>query len=218
MLKTYELSRRHFGWRRRPSAASELQGAAYLLERALRSQGIVSLDSICYGNLAAKALVSGLIERAVRRKRLMPVRIEGAESLRHWAEPVTIDAEVDVSPEPLVHILSPFDPLVIQRKRLALFFGYEHRVEAYVPAARRVLGYFALPVLVGDAIAAAVDLKSDRVAGKLLVQKWTWITRERAELTAAIEAALARFERFQLGPSNGSGRPHPGDAATLENF
>ena len=61
-----------------------------------------------------------------------------------------------------MHILSPFDPLVIQRKRLQLFFDYEHRFEAYVPKEKRVFGYFALPVLVGDEIVAAIDLKTDR--------------------------------------------------------
>ena len=75
----------------------------------------------------------------------------------------------------LVHILSPFDPLIIQRKRLNLFFGYEHRFEAYVPKEKRVFGYFALPVLVGDEIVAALDLKTDREKGKLLIQKWTWV-------------------------------------------
>ena len=74
-----------------------------------------------------------------------------------------------------MHILSPFDPLVIQRKRLQLFFDYEHRFEAYVPKEKRLFGYFALPVLVGDDIVAALDLKTDRAERKLLVQKWTWI-------------------------------------------
>ena len=50
----------------------------------------------------------------------------------------------------MVHILSPFDPLIIQRKRLELFFDYQHRFEAYVPKEKRVFGYFACPVLVGD--------------------------------------------------------------------
>jgi uncharacterized protein YcaQ len=48
-----------------------------------------------------------------------------------------------------VHILSPFDPLIIQRKRTELFFDYGHRFEAYVPKEKRLFGYFALPVLVG---------------------------------------------------------------------
>ena len=76
--------------------------------------------------------------------------------------------------EDLVHILSPFDPLIIQRKRMHLFFDYEHRFEAYVPKEKRLFGYFALPVLVGDEIVALLDLKTDRGRQKLLLQRWTW--------------------------------------------
>ena len=80
----------------------------------------------------------------------------------------------------LVHILSPFDPLIIQRKRTELFFGYGHRFEAYVPKEKRVLGYFALPVLVGEDIVAAIDLKTDRKNRKLLMQKWNWVGKGAA--------------------------------------
>ncbi|MDB5412010.1 MAG: cytoplasmic protein [Rubritepida sp.] len=198
MLKTYELTNRHFGWRKRPKPATPTQFAEYMLRRALVSQGVVSLDSICYGNLASKPQVAAVIEAAVQRKRLVPVRVEGFEKVAHWAEPAVLEAG-ETMPEPRVHILSPFDPLVIQRKRLEMLFGYAHRFEAYVPAAKRVLGYFALPVLVGDEIVAAIDLKTDRQAGKLLVQKWTWITDRRADLKPAIDEALTRFERFQMG-------------------
>jgi uncharacterized protein YcaQ len=48
MLKIYELTDRHFGWDERPSPASERQSLDYLLDRALRAQGLVSLDSICH--------------------------------------------------------------------------------------------------------------------------------------------------------------------------
>lgn len=195
-VKNYDLSDRHFGWTRRPKPASDAQVANYLLERALRSQGIVSLDSICYGNLSAKPVVSGLIEAAVSRKRLVAVHIEGSEKIQHWIAPETLDRS-DL-PSPRIHILSPFDPLVIQRKRLNLFFGYEHRFEAYMPAEKRVLGYFALPILLGDEIVAAIDLKTDRQRRKLLVQKWTWVAKKRAFTKAAIEEALTRFEAFQL--------------------
>jgi uncharacterized protein YcaQ len=99
----------------------------------------------------------------------------------------------------LVHILSPFDPLIIQRKRLALFFGYDHRFEAYVPKEKRVFGYFALPVLAGDAIVAAIDLKADRARRKLLVQKWSWVgSGAPRRHNRQIEEELHRFERFQL--------------------
>ena len=64
---------------------------------------------------------------------------------------------------------------MIQRKRLQLFFDYEHRFEAYVPREKRVFGYFALPVLVGDEIVAAHRPQDRSRAGKLLMQQWTWV-------------------------------------------
>lgn len=198
MLKTYELMNRHFGWEKRPRPASERETVNYLLDRALRAQGIVSLDSTCHLDAKRKPAIRRLIEARVRRGELAPIALEGAGKVEHWTRPETLD--IDVSPaEELVHILSPFDPLVIQRKRLQLFFGYEHRFEAYVPKEKRVFGYFALPVLIGDEIVAAIDLKADRECRKLLVQKWNWVGRGSPRShKRRIEEELHRFERFQF--------------------
>jgi uncharacterized protein YcaQ len=198
MLKTYDLTARHFGWTGQPKAATERQVTAYKLDRALRSQGLVSLDSICHLDAPGKAAVKELIDARVRRKLLVPVAIEGAEKVAHWAEPSALAAMASEPPN-LVHILSPFDPLIIQRRRLKLFFGYDHIFEAYIPAAKRQLGYFTLPVLLGDRIVAALDLKTDRSAKKLLIQQETWLEDVGAEGKAAVDEALGRFERFQLG-------------------
>lgn len=197
MVKTYDLIERHFGWPASPKPATERQVTAYLLDRALRSQGLVSLDSICHLNAPAKKAVRALIEARVKRRALVPVAIAGAEGVAHWAEPQVLEAAL--APTDRVHVLSPFDPLIIQRKRLKLFFGYEHLFEAYVPAEKRRYGYFALPVLLGDRVVAALDLKTDRAQGKLLVQKWTWFEDVGAAEKAAVDAELGRFERFQLG-------------------
>jgi uncharacterized protein YcaQ len=202
MLKTYELMARHFGWDKPPKGASASEATAYLLDRALGAQGVVSLDSICHLDAPSKPAIRRLIEARVRRNELKPVALEGAGKLEHWAEPATLESAGGAALE-LVHILSPFDPLIIQRKRTHLFFDYEHRFEAYVPKEKRVLGYFALPVLVGDDIVAALDLKTDRKSKKLLVQKWSWIGNGkrrgvRKELKRRIEEELHRFERFQL--------------------
>jgi uncharacterized protein YcaQ len=200
MLRTFELTDRHFGWDRRPRAASERAILDYLLARALRAQGLVSLDSVCFQDAQRKPGIRALIERRVRRKELIPVVIGGAEKVEHWALPEALEGAAEPAEEP-VHILSPFDPLIIQRKRLKLFFGYEHRFEAYVPKDKRVFGYFALPVLVGDAIVAVIDLKTDRAAGKLLVQKWTWVGKGAARRhKREIGEELHRFEAFQLAP------------------
>jgi uncharacterized protein YcaQ len=198
MLKTYELTTRHFGWDRLPRAATERETLNYLLDRALQSQGIVSVESICYLDPQRKLAIKRLVESRVRRKELIPVQLEGAGETLHWVRPDTLDAIPDPAPEQ-IHILSPFDPLIIQRKRFRLFFDYEYRFEAYVPKHKRVFGYFVCPVLVGDRVVAGLDLKTDRSQQKLLVQRWNWISRSASRAhQKQVEAALHTFEQFQL--------------------
>ncbi|MDB5601636.1 MAG: cytoplasmic protein [Xanthobacteraceae bacterium] len=198
MLKTYELMERHFGWDTPPKPASPKETSVYWLDRALRAQGIVSLDSICHLAAKSKPAIRQLIEARVRRGELVRIELEGAGKQEHWAGPEALDVAGGTASE-IVHILSPFDPLIIQRKRLQLFFDYEHRFEAYVPKEKRLYGYFALPVLVGDQIVAAIDLKTDRQKQELLMQKWTWVAKgPRRDWKKRIEEELHRFERFQL--------------------
>jgi len=202
MLKTYELMSRHFGWDAdpalKPKPATERQVLDYLIDRALRSQGIVTLDSICHLEPSRKGAVRERLEARLRKKDIVALDIEDAGKVEHWARSEALEA-VAAPPAELVHILSPFDPLVIQRKRLKFFFDYDHRFEAYVPKEKRIFGYFALPVLAGEEIVAAIDLKTDRVGRKLMIQQWSWIGQgEAARHKAAIEEALARFEAFQL--------------------
>jgi uncharacterized protein YcaQ len=164
----------------------------------------VSIESACYLDAPSKPAVRRLIESRTRRGELVPVDFPGSGKTQHWARPETLAAIIDESgadeQAERVHILSPFDPLIIQRKRLELFFDYQHRFEAYVPKEKRVFGYFACPVLVGDEIVAAVDLKTDRARQKLLIQKWTWVGKGSARVhKRKIEPALGAFERFQLG-------------------
>lgn len=197
MLKTYELTERHFGWDRRPGPATPRQTSQYLLDRALNAQGIVSLDSICHLNARAKPGVRDAIGRAVRAKRLRKVEIEGLEKTDCWTTPDRLERQ-PAAPKG-TWILSPFDPLIIQRKRTAAILGYEHLFEAYLPREKRKLGYFTLPVLIDGAIVAALDLKADRQAGELLIQAWHWVgAGSAARHKPDIEAALEDFEKFQF--------------------
>src|SRR3979411_1774845 len=116
MLKTYELMQRHFGWGT-PHRPAQARGTfAYLLDRSLRAQGVVSLDSICHLDAPSKAAIRRLIEARVRRNELVSVALEGAGKQEHWTAPAILEDSGDAASQ-RVHILSPFDPLIIQRKR-----------------------------------------------------------------------------------------------------
>lgn len=197
MLKTYELMDRHFGWPPRPRPATDRQVATHLLDRALTAQGLINAASVMHPRSRFSPEMTAQLESRLRRKALVRVEVEG-HAAPYWANPDSL-----CPPEPeagLVHILSPFDPLIIQRRRLDAFFGYDHVFEAYVARDKRQFGYFTLPVLVEDEVVAVLDLKTDRAAGKLLIQAWHWAgSGEAARHEALIEAELGRFERFQLG-------------------
>ena len=119
------MATRHFRWRR-PQPASEYDFARYLFDRAVTSQGIVSIDSICYGNVPFKAAVTNLLEELVDNGDLVTAQLEGASKVKHWVPADLMEEGPPALDESRVQILSPFDPLMIQRRRTKLFFDYEH--------------------------------------------------------------------------------------------
>lgn len=198
MLKRYELTDRHFGWSKRPPMATPAEVANYRIDRALKAQGFVSLDSICYMRPKAKPDVARELEKRLSQKRLLPLRIEGITKSEFFIEPQVLERKIK-EPE-LVHLLSPYDPLIVSRKRLQAIFDYEHIFEAYVTEKKRKFGYFGLPVLADDQIVAVIDLKADRLMGELKIQQWTWLKKfKSAAMKKRIEEAMDDFAKFQFG-------------------
>lgn len=198
MLKKYELAARHFEWEKKPKAATPAEVIDYVIDRALRAQAVVSVDSICYLDNKRKAAVLKRLEARARKGEIIQAAVKGIAETKFWLKASLLEENPQPESE-LVHILSPFDPLIIQRKRLHAFFDYEHRFEAYIPKEKRVYGYFTLPVLIDDKIVAVLDLKADRAEEKLLVQQWTWLGKNKsASNKKKIEQELHRFEEFQF--------------------
>jgi uncharacterized protein YcaQ len=71
-------------------------------------------------------------------------------------------------------ILTPFDPITWNRPRASRVFGFDYKIEIYTPAAKRVYGYYSLPILMDDALAGRIDLKADRKTRTLIVKSAHW--------------------------------------------
>ncbi len=135
-----------------------------LLRRSAEALGVATAsDLIDYYRLPireARPRIAELVEAGDVRQ----VQVQG------WAEPAYLVPKARVgAPLSALTVLSPFDPVVWHRPRAERLFNFEYRIEIYVPAAKRIYGYYVLPVLDGERLVARLDLKADRKANKLRV-------------------------------------------------
>ena len=165
-----------------------------------------ALDRLGFGTLGEVqrfwAAVGAVEVKAWAAKaRLVPVEVQSGDG--SWAEgfaPADIEARLEqvCAPTSRLRIVNPFDPVVRDRVRLAMLFGFDYRIEIFVPAAKRKWGYYVYPLLEGDRFVGRIDMKADRAAGVLVV-KQVWLERGVGWTGARVrklEAELDRMARF----------------------
>jgi uncharacterized protein YcaQ len=172
---------------------SDEECISHLVGVSARALGVVTRgDMIDYhrlrGRPAAVAAKAELLDDAALAAGLTPVTLDGAggrgpAAIPAWADPAAL-AEASGAPRGRhrVTLLTPFDSLIWDRKRTLRTFGFEHSLEAYVPKAKRVHGYFTMPLLAGGRLAGRVD--PARSGTTLVARKVSLETPSAAEAMA----------------------------------
>ncbi|MDQ0030214.1 winged helix-turn-helix domain-containing protein [Arthrobacter bambusae] len=150
-----------------PFGGSDMAAVAMdrLIDAAAQAHGIGTIRCFAdYFRTPVKA-AGASVERLVATGRLEPVTVRGWDRAlyRH------VEARLPRTATGRA-LLSPFDSLVFERRRLEELFGFHYRIEIYTPAEKRKFGYYVLPFLLRDAVVARVDLKADRARRQLLVR------------------------------------------------
>ncbi|MEL7058675.1 MAG: crosslink repair DNA glycosylase YcaQ family protein [Acidobacteriota bacterium] len=164
-----------------------------LILRALDGHGWASPRTLAetwrLRNLRSR--ISAALQRLEERGAVIACRLDGEDPVDGWIRPDDLElAERLASVRPRRDrgvLLSPFDPVLWDRARVARLFDFDMVLEIFKPAAERRWGYFCLPVLAGERLVARVDLKADRRGRRFEVRRLHF---EQARPTAADRAAV----------------------------
>ena len=182
-----------------------------LVRRAGRHLGVgTRADLADYYRLGVRE-----VEAVLEETGLVPVEVAGWGGEPAWADPSGLEglragvgASGGTRGRHRTTLLSPFDPVVWDRARAERMFGLSHRLEAYVPASKRVYGYFAMPVLSGGRIVGRVDPAR---RGKTFVAKQVDVPQ--ANDVAAVAAAITEAATWVGSSSITVERVEPREAA-----
>ena len=203
MEKIYDLAERCLPQNIDLSMPTLREYAIYLLETTLRAHGVFTLKQLLH-------LRTGKPLQDMMREVLSEYINSGVVSAISNIGRTTIYVdnkalelgERTVKTNAQIKILSPFDNLVIHRERLSLLFNFDYRIECYTAAAKRVFGYFCLPILYGDTFIGRVDCKAHRAEQRFEVIKLHLENDEldQKQLLLLLRNELQRFADFNKCP------------------
>jgi uncharacterized protein YcaQ len=166
------------------------------IELAMRRLGFADLRDLKQATYwAPKAAVAPAIERMVADGRLIPI-ISPYTGLKRsaWATPQALAADSDRGSR--TTLLSPFDRLIYDRERTAALFGFEYKLEMYVPKAERKFGHFTLPVLHDNNLVGRLDSELDRKQNVFVVNKLHWEGEPAARVRREVDRAVDELAEF----------------------
>lgn len=200
--KFYDLSERVVPEGVRLAAWTEEETIDWLMRGALERLGFATSGELAaFWDIVTVQEARAWCAAAFDRGEIVPVEVAGADgTLRAHVAFADIADAAERAPDPprRLRVLSPFDPALRDRNRAERLFGFQYRIEVFVPEAKRRYGYYVFPLLEGDRLAGRIDMKADRKAGVLNV---TGLWPEAgvafgAGRLARLEAELTRIARL----------------------
>lgn len=157
-----------------------------LVQHAATAHGIGTAGDFADYFRMSRADTTAAVHSLADEGVLLPVSVPGWKHQAWLHRDARMPRRVDAAA-----LLSPFDPVVWDRKRAERLFDFHYRIEIYTPAPKRIFGYYSLPILLGDSVVGRIDLKNDRQAGVLRVQS-AWHEEGLSPDIAAQVAPLVR--------------------------
>lgn len=193
--KVYDLAERVLPKGIDTSVPSPCEHARFLITRYLQANGLGQAAQIAYLLKGIKALITATLRDMVENEELIQLSVDGQayfampDALASLEAPLALDR---------LKILSPFDNLLIQRKRVQRLFQFDYLIECYVPSAKRKFGYFCLPILWRGVLSARMDCKADRKAGVLHIQHLSMeaTVEDYQGFARALALEITEFMRF----------------------
>lgn len=157
--KVYDLTERVLPQETDTTLPAPVEYARFLITRYLQANGLGQAAEIAYLLKNTKPLISTTLQAMVLSGELRQVKVEDNS---YYVLPASLELLNKPLARSKLKILSPFDNLLIQRKRIQELFGFDYQLECYVPEAKRQYGYFCLPVLWNGKLVARMDCKAER--------------------------------------------------------
>ena len=170
-------------------ALSKEEAHRALLRDAVRHQGIGTVHDIADYFRLHMSSSEPILAQLAKDGDIEEVEVRG------WNRPVYLDPDA-VRPRTITGatLLSPFDPITWYRERAERLFGFEYRIEIYVPEPQRTFGYYTLPFMLDGELVGRVDLKADRKQRALLVRSaWREEGTDFRRVGAALTSELETF-------------------------
>jgi len=169
--KVYDLTERLLPDHIPNQAATQPQFCKYLIRQGVRSCGVVKEKEVRYLRSNFQNPTRNALQELIDTSEIVTIKIKGLADT-YYTTPELLEPPKRLGRK-RVHLLCPFDNAIIQRKRTQSLFGFDYKLECYVPAPKRKFGYFSLAVLYGDTFAGHLDLKLDRKTKLLHIKQFT---------------------------------------------